>query len=59
MSSLFLLHTNENPNGRLVRTTESLLRAYMWIYVRTKLAEGYKLHEILYAWAPITGEEGA
>jgi hypothetical protein len=59
VSPLFLLHTNERPDGYTVRTTESLLRAYMWIYVRAKLAEGYKLHEILYSWTPITGEEGA
>ena len=59
MSPLFRLYTNENPNGRLVRATEELMRASMWAYIRAKREEGYKLSEIVYCWAPVRAGEGA
>ena len=53
MSALFRLHTNEHPNGRIVRSTDAILRANMWIYIRAKQRKGYPLAEIVYSWTKI------
>jgi len=53
MSALFLLHTNEQPNGIVVRSTETILRANMFVYIRAKRRQDYKLQDILYCWSRI------